>query len=102
MRDATGVVSIFFFNEQGRIFMGIDAEDYKKYLDDDSEVGRIILNKFTDEFFNNEYIFTIEFLEPQYKNSDIRKKKYSVIKTEIINKNHEHQLMKKLKNILNK
>ena len=102
VRDATGVVSIFFFNEQGRIFMGIDAEDYKKYLDDDSEVGRIILNKFTDEFFNNEYIFTIEFLEPQYKNSDIRKKKYSVIKTEIINKNHEHQLMKKLKNILNK
>ena len=102
VRDATGVVSIFFFNEQGRIFMGIDAEDYKKYLDDDSEVGRIILNKFKDEFFNNEYIFTIEFLEPQYKNSDIRKKKYSVIKTEIINKNHEHQLMKKLKNILNK
>ena len=98
-RDASGVVTIFFFDEIGRQLMGIDAEIYKKYLDDNQPIGKIVLSEFINDFYENEYIFTINFIKS--KNKDTRKKyKYKVIKVEKVNKSHIYQMVNELKCLL--
>jgi hypothetical protein len=75
--------------------MGISPEKYKEYLDDKTPEGMLILSQYINNFYINEYIFTIEFEEPQ-KNE--LKKKYNVVKVEKVTKNIYHQLCKDIKN----
>ena len=75
--------------------MGISPEKYKEYLDDKRPEGMIILSEYMNDFYINEYLFTIEFEEP-LKNEV--KKKYNVVKVERVTKNIYHQLCKDIKN----
>ena len=97
VRDASGVVTIFFFDKQARQLMGVSPEKYKELLDDKQPIGQIMLSEYINDFYINKYLFTIEFLEP--RKNEI-KKKYNVVKVEKINKNHYHQLSKEIKDIL--
>ena len=75
--------------------MGIDAEKYKKFLDSKGDIEKIILSEYINDFYNNEYLFTIEYSENKYNDY-----KYVVINIEKINKIHIYQLVKELKNVL--
>ena len=98
VRDASGVVSICFHDKSARQLMGISPEKYKEFLEDNRPEGKIILSEYIKDFYINEYLFTLEFLEPT-KNGI--KKKYNVVGVEKVAKSHYHQLVKKIKNHLN-
>ena len=99
VRDASGVVNVFFFNEIGKKLMNMSAKEYKELLDNNNEpMGHIMLSSLNNYLYENEYLFTLEFWEPS--RADDIKKKYKVIEVEIINKKHKYELVKELKNIL--
>ena len=98
-RDASGVVNVFFFNKIGKKLMNMSAKKYKELLDNNNDpMGHIMLCSLNNNLYDNEYLFTLEFWEPN-KADDI-KKKYNVIEVEKIDKKHKYELVKELKNIL--
>ena len=98
VRDASGVVTIFFLNKIGKKFMDMSAQEYKELLDNKEPIGQILLSSFINNFYDYEYLFTLEFLEPR-KFGDM-KKKYNVIEIEKITKKHKYEMINELKNIL--
>ena len=98
VRDASGVVTIFFLGKIGKELLGIDEYKYKDFLDNKQPIGIPSFTEYINDLCNNEYIFTIEFLERKYTN--YTKKKFRVIKVEKINKYYRSKIVKELKNIL--
>ena len=100
VRDASSVKTVFFFDKVGRKLMGINAETYKKYLDNKQPIGQILFYEYTNDFYEHEYIFTVNIQEIKYKNKNKSKYKYLVTDVEKVNKTHRYQMVKELKNIM--
>ena len=98
VRDASGVVNIFFFDKAGRKLMNISAKEYKELLDNKEPIRQNLFSSYINNLYDYEYLFTLEFWEP--RRLDDVKKKYNVIEIEKINKKHKYELVKELKNIL--
>ena len=100
VRDASNVKTLFFFDRIGRKLMGINAETYKKYLDNKQPIGQILFSEYTNDFYEYEYIFTINIKEKEKISKNKSKYKYIVTDVEKINKIHRYQMLKELKIIL--
>lgn len=98
VRDASGVVNIFFYDKMGRKLMNMSAQQYKELLDNKDPLKQTFFSNYINNLYDYEYLFTIEFWEPT-KHNDF-KKKYKVIEVEKIDKKHKYEMVKELKNIL--
>ena len=98
VRDASGVVNIFFFDKIGRKLMNMSAQQYKEFLDSKDPLKKTSFFNHINNLYDYEYLFTIEFWEPA-KHNDL-KKKYKVFEVEKIDKRHKYEMVKELKNIL--
>lgn len=96
VKDPTGKCKLFFNDKQGNKLMGIPAEKFKNYLNDKTPMGEMIFATYKDDFFENEYMIYLEFVD------DFRgkNKKFEVINVERIGKNHRYEIVNELKNIL--
>ena len=84
VRDSSGVATIFFLGKIGKELLGIDEYKYKDFLDNKQPIGIPNFTEYINDLCNNEYIFTIEFLDRKYTN--YTEKKFRAIKVEKINK----------------
>jgi len=98
VRDASGEVTVFFFDKSGRKLMNMSAQEYKELYDNKDLLGKKFFSNFINNLYDYEYLFTIEFWEP--KTLDEPKKRYKVIEVEKIDKKHKYEMVKELKNIL--
>ena len=91
-------MTIFFLGKIGKELLGIDEYKYKDFLDNKQPIGIPSFTEYINDLCNNEYIFTIEFLDRKYTN--YTEKKFRAIKVEKINKYYRNKIVKELKNIL--
>ena len=96
MKDPSGICKVFFNNEQGIKFMGMNAQKFKELLEDKTPVGQIIFSEYKNDFYENEFMISLAFPDDIINNS----KKYEVINVERINKKHRYDIVNELKNIL--
>jgi len=96
MKDPSGMCKVYFNNEQGLKFMGMNAQKFKELLEDKTPVGQIIFSEYKKDFYENEYMISLAFPDDIINNN----KKYEVINVERINKKHRYDIVNELKNIL--
>ena len=92
VRDASGVISICFYNKEGEAFIGMNANTYKQLIENQNVWDN-------NDFNGQEYLFTIKF--EKCKSKESRKEyKYTVCRFEKVKEKHFHQLANELKSIL--
>ena len=96
MRDLSGRCKVFFHNKVGQKFMGMPAEKFKKMVEDDTPVGRIIFEEYKNDFYENEFIITLQFFD-DHKG---KFKRYEATSVDRITKKDRYMMIEKLKKIL--
>ena len=100
VRDISGEVTVFFINRVAKKLLGIEPVELKELIDNKNfPPGNILYSEFVNDFYNFEYLLTIdfhEFKDPSY----ICTKKFHVTNIEKIKSIHYHQIVNNLKNIL--
>ena len=103
VKDPSGKCVIFFHNKNGRDFMSFSPEKLKDLLNDETPRGKIIFSEYQKDFFDNEFMIWIEFMDdPISKNKKLEG--VHVERIDKVNKDYRHryvyEMINKLKNIL--
>ena len=96
MRDPSGVCRVSFHNKEGNKFMGMSAQKFKKMVEDNTPVGRIIFEEYAKDFYDNEFIICLQFFD------DIKGgyKRYEAVNVERVSKKDRYDMINELKKIL--
>ena len=76
--------------------MGMSAQKFKKMVEDNTPVGRIIFEEYAKDFYDNEFIICLQFFD------DIKGgyKRYEAVNVERVSKKDRYDMINELKKIL--
>ena len=103
VKDPSGKCVIFFHNKNGRHFMSFSPEKLKDLLNDETPSGKIIFSEYQKDFFDNEFMIWIEFMDDPISKTK-KLEGVHVERIDKVNKDYRHryvyEMINKLKNIL--